>query len=643
MVESYTAKNIGVLKGLEAVRTRPGMYIGSTGISGLHHLVYELVDNSVDEAMAGYCSEISITIHPDNRVTVSDNGRGIPVDRHSGEKISALEVVMTKLHAGGKFDKDSYKVSGGLHGVGASVVNALSSRCIVTVFRNNKVFTQSYERGIPTSAVTASSAIKVATGTTGTTVEFIPDDTIFETVNFDYTTLAARMQELAFLNKGVAINIADKRKEEEVSNTYCYSGGLLKFVEHILAHKKSLLDEPICFETTKDEVIVEVGMTYCDGFNEVLHSFVNNIRTREGGTHLTGFKIALTRSINELLKRSTSREAKKFNDQFTGDDVREGLIAIISVKVKEPQFEGQTKGRLGNTSVQRAVSAAVAEKLIAFFDVHPKLAERVVAKSLLAAHARMAARKAREVTRKKSLLDFGGLPGKLADCSERSPERAEIYLVEGDSAGGSAKQGRDRRFQAILPLWGKMMNVEKTHVSKVITNEKLQPIIASLGAGVGDGFDISKLRYHRVIIMADADVDGSHIRTLLLTFFFRYMRELVENNHIYLAMPPLYKLKVGSKEEYAYDDNELEALIGVRKKANIDVKYSVQRYKGLGEMNPSQLWDTTMNPQTRKITQIRLPNIEQADETFSVLMGEAVGPRREFIESSALNVSNLDV
>lgn len=645
MGESYTAKQINVLKGLEAVRTRPGMYIGSTGINGLHHLVYELVDNSIDEAMAGHCTEISIVIHPEGRVVVADNGRGIPVDKHAGEKISALEVVMTKLHAGGKFDKAAYKVSGGLHGVGASVVNALSASCTATICRNGKLFTQSYARGIAQGAVKSTPA--PADASTGTTIEFLPDDTIFETIDFDYSTLAARMQELAFLNKGVGILITDRRQKKEISNTYRYSGGLLKFVEHILAHKKALLEEPVYFETTQDEVIIEVGMTYCDSFNEVMYTFVNNIRTREGGTHLTGFKIALTRTINDLLKRSTSREAKKFSDQFTGDDVREGLIAVISVKVKEPQFEGQTKGKLGNTEVQRAVAVAVWERLIAFFDIHPKLAERVVAKSLLAARARVAARKAREITRKKSLLDFGGLPGKLADCSERSPERTEIYIVEGDSAGGSAKQGRDRRFQAILPLWGKMMNVEKTHVSKVLTNDKLQPIIASLGAGVGEEFDISKLRYHRVIIMADADVDGSHIRTLLLTFFFRYMRELVENNHIYLAMPPLYRLKAagGGKggEQYAYDDDELERLIAEHKDRKQDVKYSVQRYKGLGEMNPAQLWETTMNPQTRKITQIRLPDIEYADETFSILMGEAVGPRREFIESSALKVSNLDI
>lgn len=639
MTESYTAKNIGVLKGLEAVRTRPGMYIGSTGIDGLHHLVYELVDNSVDEAMAGHCDDITIVIDSGNRVVVSDNGRGIPVDTHRGEKISALEVVMTKLHAGGKFDKNSYKVSGGLHGVGASVVNALSTHCKAMVRRNGRIYTQEYERGVPVRALSSIPGGE----TSGTTIEFVPDDTIFETLAFDYATLATRMQELAFLNRGVRIHIADRRREKEVSATYQYSGGLLKFVEHAVGSKKSILDTHIHFETEKDEVLIEVGMTYCDGFNEVMHSFVNNIRTREGGTHLVGFKMALTRSINELLKRSSLREAKKFTDQFTGDDVREGLVAIISVKVKEPQFEGQTKGRLGNTEVRGAVAAAVAENLIAFFDLHPKIADRVVAKSLLAARARKAARTAREVARKRSVLDFGGLPGKLADCSEKSPENAEIYLVEGDSAGGSAKQGRNRRFQAILPLWGKMMNVEKAHVSKVLTNEKLQPIIASLGAGVGDEFDLGKLRYHRVIIMADADVDGSHIRTLLLAFFFRYMPQLVENNHIYLAMPPLYKIKVGSHEEYAYDDDELERRLAVHKSKKPNFKYTIQRYKGLGEMNPGQLWDTTMNPQTRKITQIHLPDSEKADQIFSILMGEAVGPRRQFIESRALTVSNLDV
>ena len=638
MTQSYTAKHIDVLKGLEAVRARPGMYIGSTGITGLHHLVYELVDNSIDEHMAGHCDTISVTIDAD-RVTVSDNGRGIPVDIHKEEKISALELVMTKLHAGGKFDKDAYKISGGLHGVGASVVNALSAYCKVAVHRNGRLFTQEYKRGIPVHRV------KSQQGDTehGTTVEFVPDDTIFETVLFNYSTLAARMQELAFLNKGVTIQIADNRTDTPTSNIYQYSGGLSEFVMHLLAKKKPLLDTPIYFETLKDEAIVEIGLCYCDGFSEVIYSFANNIRTPEGGTHLTGFKMALTRAINDLLKRSSSKEAKKFNDLLTGDDVREGLIAVVSVKIKEPQFEGQTKGKLGNTEVQSIVAAAVFEQLISFFDVHPKLAERVVAKNLLAARARIAAKKAREVTRKKAILDFGGLPGKLADCSEKKPERSEIYIVEGDSAGGSAKQGRNRRFQAILPLWGKMMNVEKTQASKVVTNEKLQPIIASLGTGVGSDFNIEKLRYHRVIIMADADVDGSHIRTLLLTFFYRYMRGLVENRHVYLAMPPLYKFKAGKTEEYAYDDQELEKMVARHKEKSGAIKYHIQRYKGLGEMNPEQLWSTTMNPDTRKITQINLSNIEKAENIFTTLMGEAVAPRREFIEANALHVSNLDI
>jgi len=452
------------------------------------------------------------------------------------------------------------------------------------------------------------------------------------------------MQELALLNKNITIRIDDRRAPgKALTNSYCYSEGLRDFLAHLFVHKKPLSDVPIYFETARDEVVIEVAMNYSDGFNEIIYSFVNNIRTSEGGTHLTGFKIALTRSMNEVLKQAKSQEAKKFNDLLAGEDIREGLVAILSIKVKDPQFEGQTKGKLGNTEVQSIVATAVSEQLTTFFDLHPKVAEKIVAKNLVAAQARIAARRAREVTRKKAALEFGGLPGKLADCSEKKPERSEIYIVEGDSAGGSAKQGRDRRFQAILPLWGKMMNVEKAHINKVIANEKLQPIVASLGAGIGESFNIDKLRYNKVIIMADADVDGSHIRTLLLTFFFRYMRELIENRHVYLAMPPLYKLKIGKKEQYAYDDAELERLIGEQKKSNGGVSYTVQRYKGLGEMNPDQLWSTTMNPATRKIMQINSSSIEKAEDIFTTLMGEMVAPRREFIEANALRVANLDI
>lgn len=637
MSASYSAKQIDILKGLEAVRVRPGMYIGTTGIAGLHHLVYEVVDNSVDESLAGFCNEIDIQIQKGNEITVSDNGRGIPVDKHK-EGISALELVLTKLHAGGKFSKDVYKVSGGLHGVGVSVVNALSKYCKVTVFRNKRIYTQEYERGKPRTAVKSTQG----SDKTGTIVHFIPDDTIFDTVAFNYKTLATRMQEFAFLNKGLKLSIADNRSEQSpLANVYQYSGGISEFVNTLMATKKPLIKEPIYIETTRQEVVIEIALSYHSGYDENILSFVNNIRTTEGGTHLTGFKVAITRSINEILKHS--KESKKFNEQLSGDDVREGMVAIVSVRVKEPQFEGQTKSKLGNSDVQGIVSAAAAEGLIAYFDIHPQVVDKVVAKCILAARARIAARKAREITRKKSSLDIGNLPGKLADCSEKNPLKSEIYIVEGDSAGGSAKQGRDRRFQAILPLWGKMMNVEKTREDKVITNEKLQPIIASLGAGVGKDFDIDKLRYHKVIIMADADVDGSHIRTLLLAFFFRYMQELIAENKVYLAMPPLYKLTYKKKEQYAYNDEELQALIKDIDQQNEVKTYTIQRYKGLGEMNPGQLWATTMNPETRKITQIKLENARRAEEIFNILMGELVAPRREFIEKNALRVSNLDI
>ena len=639
MSEQYSAEQIKVLKGLEAVRTRPGMYIGSTGEYGLHHLVYEVVDNSIDEALAGHCDNITVELLPGGGATVRDNGRGIPVDTHS-EGISALELVMTKLHAGGKFQKSAYKVSGGLHGVGISVVNALSKWCRVVVHRGTQEYTQEYSEGKPKGPIQQK---KATSKKRGTEVSFVPDDTIFDTTEFNFNTLARRFRELAYLNKGIRIDFIDARDGagEKKQQTYQFFGGIKELVGKLAENKKPLLAEPIHIEVTSNDVHVETALIYHRGFDEQLHSFVNNIRTGEGGTHLTGFKMAITRCINDCLKQT--KEGKKFDGQLIGDDAREGMIAVISLKMKDPQFEGQTKSKLGNSEVQGLVASAVGDALSTYFDIHPKVLNEVVAKCLLAARARVAARKAREVARKKSLLEIGNLPGKLADCTERKPENSELYIVEGDSAGGSAKQGRDRRFQAILPLWGKMMNVEKTRIDKVITNEKLQPIIASLGAGVGDSFELDKLRYHKIIIMADADVDGSHIRTLLLAFFFRYMRPLVENNHVFLAMPPLYKLSWGKKEEYAYDDAELSKKIKQLESTKENPKYSIQRYKGLGEMNPDQLWNTTMNPETRMVMQINVPDIQEADNIFTILMGDEVAPRREFIEKNALQVSNLDI
>jgi len=635
MPESYSAQSIQILKGLEAVRRRPGMYVGSTGPEGLHHLVYEVVDNSIDEALAGHCSEIAVSIEPDNIVRVNDDGRGIPVDLHTGENVSALELVMTRLHAGGKFDHKSYKVSGGLHGVGISVVNALSEWCQVSVYREGSMYRQTYHRGVADKPV----EVIGATERSGTEVLFRADPEIFETIEFSFDVLSKRLRELAFLNKGILITIEDQRLPTPKRHDFRFEGGVSEFVTFLNKNKTTIHKEPVYFEAERENIQMEVALEYNDGYNENIFSFCNNINTREGGTHLVGFKSALTRTLNDVLRHS--KLAKKAEESLTGDDVREGLTAVISVKVQNPQFEGQTKSKLGNSEVKGVVESQVNESLAAHFDENPKTAERILEKTVLAAKARSAARKARELTRRKSFLESTGLPGKLADCSEKDPRKSEIYIVEGDSAGGSAKQGRDRQFQAILALWGKMLNVEKTRVDKVLANDKLQPIISSLGAGVGTDFDIEKLRYHKVIIMADADVDGSHIRTLLLTFFFRYMSELIENGHVFLAMPPLYKLTYNRKDYYAYNDADRDKIL-----ASLDGgadKAAQQRYKGLGEMNPEQLWETTMNPESRNIMQIRLEDAVEAESIFTTLMGENVAPRREFIEENALAVSNLDV
>ena len=636
MEHSYSADSIQVLKGLEPVRKRPGMYIGSTGPDGLHHLVYEVVDNSIDEALAGHCTTISVTLDKGNVVTVTDDGRGIPVALHSGENVSALELVMTRLHAGGKFDKKSYKVSGGLHGVGVSVVNALSEWCEVEVHVDGTAFCQRYQRGAPDAPVET----RGSTDGHGTIVRFLPDSQIFETTTFSFDVLSNRLRELAFLNKGVQIVIEDLRLPTPKQHEFRFDGGVKEFVTFLNKNKTTLLTEPVYFEGERDGVIVEVGLEYNDGYNEILFTFVNNINTREGGTHLVGFRSALTRTMNDFLKKNT-KFAKKIEESLTGDDVREGLTAVLSVKVPEPQFEGQTKAKLGNSEVKGIVESIVNDALTTHFDMNPKDVTAVLEKTVLAAKAREAARKARELTRRKSFLESTGLPGKLADCSERDPRKCEIYIVEGDSAGGSAKQGRDRGFQAILPLWGKMLNVEKTREDKVLANDKLQPIISALGAGAGSDFDLSKLRYHHVIIMADADVDGSHIRTLLLTFFYRYMRELIEARHVYIAMPPLYKISYGQEIHYAYNDEERARVMGSMKADND--KITIQRYKGLGEMNPDQLWETTMDPDRRLIMQVQLEDAVEAEDVFTTLMGENVAPRREFIEQNALAVSYLDV
>jgi len=635
MPNDYSAEHIQVLKGLDAVRKRPGMYIGTTGPDGLHHLVFEVVDNSIDEAMAGFCSAITVSIEHGNIIRVVDNGRGIPVGEHPVEKVSALEIVMTRLHAGGKFDKNTYKVSGGLHGVGVSVVNALSEWCEVEVHRNGNVHFQRYHRGQPKGRVTEIGT----TSRTGTVTRFLADSDIFDTTNYSFEVLTNRLRELAFLNKGIQIVIEDERPVLHRVRPFQFDGGIAEFISFLSKNKTPLQDTPIYFAAEKEDVVVEAALEYNEGYNETMFTYVNNINTRDGGTHLVGFKSAITRCLNEQLKKS--KLARKLAENLTGDDVREGLTAVVSVKVPEPQFEGQTKAKLGNSEVKGIVESITNEHLSNFFAEHPGVVDKILEKTITAAKAREAARKAKDLTRRKSFLESAGLPGKLADCSEKDPAKCEIYIVEGDSAGGSAKQGRDRSFQAILPLWGKLLNVEKTRFDRVLANEKLQPIISSLGASAGPTFEIDKLRYHKVIIMADADVDGSHIRTLLLTFFFRYMPKLLERGHVYLAMPPLYKVSSGRQIEYAYDDAErdrlLDGLGDAREKANI------QRYKGLGEMNPEQLWQTTMNPEIRNIMIVKLDDAVAADLMFTTLMGEQVEPRRRFIEDNALSVSNLDV
>lgn len=635
MQNNYDAQNIQVLKGLEAVRKRPGMYIGSTGTDGLHHLVYEIVDNSIDEALAGYCSEINVIIEKDNIIRCEDDGRGIPVNIHPIEKISALEIVMTKLHAGGKFDKGTYKVSGGLHGVGAAVVNALSEWCEVEVHREGEVHYQRYHYGIPQDKV----VVKDTTDKRGTVTKFFPDKQIFDVSEFSYDVLSNRLRELAFLNKGISINLIDNRLEEVKERNFKFEGGVKSFVQYLNKGKTPIYDEPVYFDTVRDDVAVEVALQHNESFAETIFSYVNNINTKEGGTHLSGFKAALTRTLNNFL--AESKLNKKGDESFSGDDVREGLTCVISVKVPEPQFEGQTKTKLGNSEVRGIVDSLVNEQLTYFFEQNPHIISAILDKAMMAARARAAARRARDMTRRKGFLENTSLPGKLADCSSRNPADCEVFIVEGDSAGGSAKMGRDRSIQAILPLWGKMINVEKTRVEKVISNEKMYPIIAALGANVGVDFNVEKLRYHKIIIMADADVDGSHIRTLLLTFFFRYMTALIENGHVYLAMPPLYKVASGKTIYYAYNEEEKEKYIQMM---DVDPdKVNVQRYKGLGEMNPDQLWETTMNPESRNIKQVKLEDFVIADEMFTVLMGEEVPPRRKFIEDNALKVSNLDV
>lgn len=633
--KEYTARNIQVLKGLEAVRKRPAMYIGDVSSKGLHHLVYEIVDNSIDEAMAGFASEIVVTIHKDNSITVEDNGRGIPVDLHHVEKIPAVEVIMTVLHAGGKFDKSSYKVSGGLHGVGASVVNALSERCIVEISRNNKIYQLSFERGITVDEL----HIVGKTERTGTKIIFWADPQIFNKIVYKYEILSNRLRELAFLNKNLKIILLDERTEKEES--YQYQGGLRSFVEYLDENRTPVHKEPIYFDGEREDVLIEIAMQYNSSYTENILTYCNNVNTIEGGTHLSGFKAALTRSLNTYAqKNNLIKSADKMS--LSGEDVREGLTAIVSVKVTEPQFEGQTKTKLGNSEVRGAVESLVNEKLYDFLEENPKIAKAVIEKCTSAARAREAARHARELTRRKTALDSNSLPGKLADCSSNDPAECEIYLVEGDSAGGSAKQGRDRKYQAILPLKGKILNVEKARLDKILSNDEIRIIITALGTGIGsDDFSLERLRYHKIIIMTDADVDGSHIRTLLLTFFYRYMNEIVQRGYIFIAQPPLYKIKNGKDERYAFDDDQKEEII--KSMNTTEDKIIIQRYKGLGEMNPEQLWETTMNPETRTVLQVTLENAMEADHIFTTLMGDEVEPRRKFIEENAQYVRNLDI
>jgi DNA gyrase subunit B len=634
----YQADSIQVLKGLEAVRRRPAMYIGSVSGRGLHHLVYEVVDNSVDEALAGYCTRIDTTIHADDSITVIDNGRGIPVDTHKTEKKPGVEVALTVLHAGGKFDKSTYKVSGGLHGVGVSVVNALSKKLEVWVDRDGKRHHMAFERGDTKKKL---EVLGKAKGT-GTTITFKPDDAIFTETRFDFATIATRLRELAFLNKGLQITLTDERKDSKKEETYLYKGGLVEFVKWLLGSRKPLHQKVIAFEAKREGVEVEGAIQYDEGYNENTFSFVNNINTHEGGTHLTGFKAALTRTINEWAKKDGLLKKEEFT--LSGDDVREGLTAVLHVKVKDPQFEGQTKTKLGNSEVEGIVKSVVNEALGDFFDKNPSTARTIIAKAVSAARAREAARKARELVRRKNALDSGLLPGKLADCSLTDPKLCEVYLVEGDSAGGSAKQGRDRSFQAILPLRGKILNVQKARIDKILGNEEIRTIITAIGTGVGEDFKIADARYHKIIIMTDADVDGAHIRTLLLTFFYKEMKQLIDAGYIYIAQPPLYRVAKGKDEFYAYDEKQRDEYVkrlsnGAETKGAI----MIQRYKGLGEMNPDQLRDTTMDPPKRTLLKVTMEDALEASTLFETLMGDDVEPRRRFIEDNAKFVRNLDV
>ena len=636
---AYGAGNIQVLKGLEAVRKRPGMYIGSTGPRGLHHLVYEVVDNSIDEALAGHADRISVTIHADESVTVEDNGRGIPIDIHPTEKMPGVELAMTVLHAGGKFDKDSYAVSGGLHGVGVSVVNALSEWLKVWVKRDGREHYMDFARGDTTTKLKVLGKVNRETGTR---VTFKADPLIFNEVRYDYATLQARLRELSFLNKGVTILLRDERAEQEKEETFHAKGGLREMVAFLNSTKKPLHPEVIYIETMRDNIGIELAMQYNDGYNENVFSFVNNINTHEGGTHLTGFKSALTRVINQYIQKSSL--SKKDKDiTLSGDDVREGITAVLSVKVREPQFEGQTKTKLGNSEAEGAVKSVVNELLASYLDEHPRVANIVIDKAMSAARAREAARKARDLTRKKSALDVGNLPGKLSDCSLSDPALCELYLVEGDSAGGTAKGGRDRAFQAILPLRGKIINVEKARIDKVLSNEEIRTIITAIGSGIKDEFSIEQTRYHKIIIMTDADVDGAHIRTLLLTFFFRQMPELIDAGYIYIAQPPLYRVAKGKEAYYAYDEEERNAISKRLGEGDGRNTINIQRYKGLGEMNARQLWETTMDPVHRTLLRVGMDDAVLADQIFQTLMGDDVEPRRVFIEANAKFASNVDV
>jgi DNA gyrase subunit B len=633
----YKADSIQVLKGLEAVRKRPGMYIGSTSENGLHHLVYEVVDNSIDEALAGHCDAINVTIHPDNSVTVQDNGRGIPVDTHPTEKIPAVELALTVLHAGGKFDKNTYKVSGGLHGVGVSVVNALSERLEAVIDRDGNRYRMAFVRG---KTVKKLETLGKARGT-GTTIRFKPDPEIFTVLEFHYSTLADRLRQLAFLNKGITITIKDERADQKKEETFFAKGGLTEFVQWLNRNKKPLHPKPIAFSATKDDVEVDLALQYEDGYNENTFTFVNNINTHEGGTHLTGFKSALTRTINDVAKRRDFLKKEGFT--LSGEDIREGLTCVLHVKVREPQFEGQTKTKLGNSEVEGIVKAVVNEQLGSWLEEHPPVARAIIEKAVSAARAREAARKARDLVRKKSGLENAVLPGKLADCSYDDPDLCEIYLVEGDSAGGSAKQARKREFQAILPLRGKILNVEKARIDKILSNEEIRAMITAIGTGVREDFKLEDARYHKIILMTDADVDGAHIRTLLLTFFFRQMQELIEAGYVYIAQPPLYRVAKGKEEFYAYTEQERDDYVKRLTDGNGKGSVNIQRYKGLGEMNPDQLWNTTMDPEKRTILRVTMEDAVEASKLFDELMGDEVEPRRQFIERNAKYVSNLDV